>query len=86
MSEEIKNVRPVHQKTFLGVSFSQTHIKGHKQKNRAHGGKGIVLVPIKIPDNIDKETGDMGNLIKFIIKFRTKLITEHFTSKICEAK
>lgn len=75
-------MRAVHQKTFLGVSLSQTHIRGHKQKNKAQGGKGIVLVPIKIPDNIDKDTGDMGNCIKLIIT----LITEHFTLKTCEAK
>ena len=49
-SEEYKN-------TFNGFSVKQIWSSGAKQKNKAHGGNGIVLVPNKNPDNIDKSAG-----------------------------
>ena len=66
MIDAIKKVKEVYKKTLRGVSFNQSHIIGHRQKNKAQGGNGIVLVPIKIPDSIESARGAKGCLMILI--------------------
>ena len=66
IKDAIKKLKEVYKNTLSGLSFNHRYIKGHRQKNKAHGGNGIVLVPTKIPVSIERVSGVKGFLSKLI--------------------
>jgi len=67
MHDAIAKLRLVYQKIFFGLSVIQIYTSGDKQKNSAHGGNGIVLVPIRIPVKIERASGDLNLFFRSII-------------------